>query len=62
VNKNIKTNRDIYMFTITNGFTVHHANVVVKKLIKEKIIKKITTKLSYKLCKPGVELTIIEVL
>lgn len=51
LNKSLKTDRDLYLFTITNGFKVTQTKQVLKALIKDNKLEKVNFDLSNKVCK-----------
>lgn len=59
-NGNLKNDKDIYLFTLNNGFIPKHSRKVIKELIKEKKIKPITPNLTYSICKRETTLTKIQ--
>jgi three-Cys-motif partner protein len=57
LNKSLTTDKAIYLFTITNGFTLTHSRKIISQLIKDNRIKKSNLDLSSKVCKPDALLT-----
>lgn len=51
LSKQLKTDKDIYLFTLSNGFLPKHARSVVNRLIKENRIEKCVPDLSHRICK-----------
>ncbi|MFN7490189.1 MAG: three-Cys-motif partner protein TcmP [Chryseotalea sp.] len=62
LNNELLNDKDIYLFTISNGFTPKHARKVISKLISDKKIDRCSLVLSSSICKTGVELTKIKLL
>lgn len=60
LNKSLKTDKEIYLFTITNGFLPSHSRKIVSKLMKEEKIQKDTFDLSTKVCKLNAKITSIK--
>ncbi|ABG60912.1 three-Cys-motif partner protein TcmP [Cytophaga hutchinsonii] len=56
----IKTDKDVYLFTITNGFLPSHAKNVLKKLASSNKISKMKFNISSTICKIGASLTPIK--
>ncbi len=50
--RELKTDRDIYLYALTNGFTPDHIKIVIKRLITEKKIERCKLNLTSKICKP----------
>jgi three-Cys-motif partner protein len=53
VNKTLSDDKSIYLYCITNGFLPKHANAVLDKLVKKRVIKKAQLNITHKVCKPG---------
>jgi len=49
----LKTNIDIYKYTLFNGFKAEHARKVVSQLVKDGLLPKQKLNISYSSCKPG---------
>lgn len=60
INQSLKTDREIYLFTITNGFLPAHAKEVIKKLETKNKIEKTSLNLSSKICKANALLSSIK--
>ncbi len=60
--KQLKTDKDIYLYTLTSNFLPKHANSVITHLLKENKIRRCSLDLSHNICKPNAQLTEIEVL
>lgn len=60
--KKLKNDKDIYLFTLANGFTPKHSRKVISKLIGEKKIAKCILTLSNKICKANIQTTNINVI
>jgi three-Cys-motif partner protein len=58
--RNLKTDKDLYLFALTNGFLPKHIKGVLDKLREEKKIKKTKVNLTSKICANGAKLTQIE--
>ena len=56
----LKTDREIYLFTITNGFLPSHAKEVIKSLQTKNKIEKTSLNLSSKVCKSEAILSSIQ--
>jgi three-Cys-motif partner protein len=61
LSKELKNDKDIYLFTIANGFIPTHTRKVINKLVSEKKIAKCVLNLSHSICKVNAQLTIINV-
>jgi len=61
LSQELKNDKDIYLFTLTNGFIPAHARKVTSKLIADKKIAKCHLSLSHKICKPKATLTEIKI-
>lgn len=59
---NLKHDRDIYLFTLNNGFIPKHSRKVIRDLIQDKKIRSIKLNLSYSVCKIESILTKIELI
>ncbi len=53
LDKQLRTDRDVYLHTLSNGFLPKHAREVLRRLIKENKIEKSSLELSHKVCKPN---------
>ena len=62
LSKRVKSDKDIYLFTLTNGFMQSHSRNLFNKLVAEKKVEKCTLNLYNKICKPDSILTEIKVL
>ena len=62
LSRQLITDKDIYLFTLSNGFLPRHARVVIDHLIKDNKIEKRSLDLSHKICKPSAALTEMRVL
>ncbi|MBC8753980.1 three-Cys-motif partner protein TcmP [Kordia sp. YSTF-M3] len=60
LNSKLNTDKDVYLYTLINGFKPEHAKEVIKHLIKEKKIEKLKLNISYKVCKKGEVITQIK--
>jgi three-Cys-motif partner protein len=60
LNRELKNDRDIYLFTLTNGFTTIHTRRVISKLVADKKIIKCSLTLSNKICKANAVLSEIK--
>jgi len=56
----IKTDKEIYLFTLTNGLTIAHSKKLINKLITDKVIAKCTLNLTSKICKSNAQITTIK--
>jgi len=56
------TDKDVYLFTITNGFLPSHGRGVLKRMVSEKRIQEGKFDLSSKICKFGAKLTAIKII
>jgi three-Cys-motif partner protein len=59
--KELKNDKDVYLFTITNGFTEVHSRKVINKLIQDKKILKCSLTLNSTVCKATSQVTNITV-
>lgn len=59
INQTLKTDKEIYLFTITNGFLPSHAKVVIKSLVDKNKIINTSLNLRSKICKRDALLTSI---
>lgn len=62
LNKSLTTDKDIYLFTITNGFLPSHSKKIISQLIKESKIQKSTFNLSTKVCKLNAVITQVKLI
>ena len=62
LSKRIKTDKDIYLYTIASGFTQSHSRNLFNKLVAEKRVEKCVLNLSSKICKPDSKISEIKVL
>jgi len=62
LNGQLKTDKDVYLFTITYGFTAIHTRKVINNLINDKKIAKCTLILNNKICKARADLTNIKLI
>ena len=62
LNKQLQTDRDIYLYAIDKRFTVSQTNVVIRRLITLRKIAKCTLNLTHKICLSTTKLTTIKVL
>jgi three-Cys-motif partner protein len=46
----LKTNKDIYIYTLSNGFLAEHVRMIIKKLIRESELPKQKINISYNSC------------
>lgn len=60
LNGDLLTDKDIYLFTITNGFRAAHARAVLKKLELSGKLEKMSLNLSNKVCKQNADITTIK--
>jgi hypothetical protein len=51
INQTLKTDKEIYLFTITNGFLPNHAKGVIKSLVEKNKINNTFLNLSSKICR-----------
>lgn len=58
--KNLTNDKEIYLYTLNNGFIPTHAKKVIKDLISERKIKKNSFSISYKVFKKNALITTIE--
>ena len=59
LSRTIRTNDEVYIFTIMNGFIPKHANKVIKKLKTENKIKNRTFEISYRVTKNNAYISIL---
>lgn len=62
LNGQLKNDKEIYLFTLTNGFIPSHSRKVLTKLMSENTISKCSLNLSNRICKPNSLITSIKVL
>lgn len=62
LDRELKTDKDVYLFTLNNSFTPAHARKLISTLISEKKIGKCKLDLTNKVCKADSKLITIEVL
>lgn len=62
LNKSLTTDKEIYLFTITNGFLPFHSKKIISQLIKENKIQKNNFNLSTKVCKYKAVITPIKLI
>jgi len=53
LNKKLKTNKDIYKYTLQRGFLPRHSRDIIKQLISQDKLPKQRLKISYNSCKRG---------
>lgn len=58
----LRTDKDVYLYTLNNGFIPKHSKKVIRKLIKDRKIKPITLNLKYGVCKRNATLNKIELI
>lgn len=58
----LKTDRDIYLFTLSSGFLPKHSHIVIRRLIKENKVEKTPLDLSHRICKLNATLTELRIL
>lgn len=51
LDRSLKTNRQIYIYALTNGFLPKHARDLINKLVKDKHLPKQKLKISYQSCR-----------
>jgi three-Cys-motif partner protein len=57
LNRILASDKDIYLFTLTNGFLPSHARKVISQMIKDKMIQKSSLNLTTKVCQSKFPLT-----
>lgn len=62
ISKKLQNDKEIYLFTLENGFIPSHAREVIQTLIKEKLVSKCKLNLTHNICKQGSKLTRIQIL
>lgn len=62
INGNLTTDKEIYLYTLNNGFIPKHSKKIIKELIKDKIIKSVELNLTYDVCKKNTILNKIELI
>ncbi|MFZ1807337.1 MAG: three-Cys-motif partner protein TcmP [Cyclobacteriaceae bacterium] len=60
LNQELRNDKEIYLFTLSNGFTPIHTRKVINNLIADKKISKCKLDLSSKICKTNASLTEIK--
>lgn len=61
LSQELRTDKDIYLFALTNGFIPAHVRKVVSKLVADKKINKCSLTLSNKVCKSNAVLTELKI-
>jgi len=62
LNKSLTTDKEVYLFTITNGFLPYHAKKIISQLTKDNKIQKSNFNLSTKVCKTNALVTPLKIL
>jgi len=62
LSRDLKNDKDIYLFALTNGFLPMHARKVIDRLVNEKKIERVRLVLNNKICKKDAQLTTVKIL